>query len=62
MQRRDHTQGLFSSASHLVLPRSWHHLSRDVPGCRYIQATPYGGPRPGLSYLPHAQPTQIKNI
>lgn len=43
MQRRDHTQGLFSSASHLVLPRSWHHLSRDVPGCRYIQATPYGG-------------------
>lgn len=30
-------------ASHLVLPRSWHHLSGDVPGCRFIQATPYGG-------------------
>lgn len=43
MQGRDHTQGLYSSASHLVLLRSWHHLSGNVPGCRCIQATPYGG-------------------
>lgn len=43
MLRRDHTRGLYSSASCLVLLRSWKHLSGNVPGYRCIQATPYGG-------------------
>lgn len=54
MQGRDHTRRLYSSAWCLVLLRSWHLLSGDVPGYRFVQATPYGGL--GQDFLPSPCP------